>query len=94
MQSKVKIYIENLKKEDQERRKVHITRHRSEPSELAQWNSPDDVVVNLEESSTDWKSVLDKKNFEFDEMKSKLDEMKMYGDTMNALLKAERSRVS
>lgn len=94
VQSKVKIYIENLKKEDQERRKVQITRHRSEPSALSHWNSPNDVVINLEESCTDWKSVLDKKKFEFDEMKSKLDEMKIYGDTMNALLKAERSKVS
>lgn len=83
-----------MRKEDEERRKVRITRHRSEPSELAEWNSPNNLVSKMNESSTDWKLVLEKKNIEFDELKSKLNEMKTYGDTMNGLLNAERLRVS
>lgn len=85
-----------MRREDQERRKSNITRHRSEPSELAEWNAADSdvVIIKCNESSADWKSVLDKKNHEFDEMKSKLNEMKVYGDTMSELLKSERLRVS
>lgn len=94
VQSKVKVYIENMKKEDAERRKVIITRHRSEPSELAQWNSTNNVVVEMKDSSNDWKLLLEKKNVEFDEMKSKLNEMKAYGVTMNELLNNERLWVS
>lgn len=94
VQSKVKVYIENMRKEDQERRKIRIAHHRSEPSELADWHKPDDIGVKLNESSIDWKLVLEKKNIEFNEMKSKLNEMKTYGDTMNELLNAERLRVS
>lgn len=94
VQSKVKVYIENLKKEDQERRKTKIAHHRSEPSELADWNKPTDLGVKFNESSIDWKLVLEKKNIEFNEMKSKLNEMKTYGDTMSELLNDERLRVS
>ncbi len=90
VQSKVKTYIDNMRKEDQERRKVKLTRHRSEPSELAEWNASE----NLNESNaTNWHLVLEKKNLEFDELKSRLNEMKTYGDTMNELLNAERLRV-
>lgn len=90
------MYIDNLKKEDEERRKSRITRHRSEPSVLAEWNSPGiGAVKMLNESSTDnLKSLLEKKNQEVDELKSRLEEMKIYGDTINDLLNTERSRVS
>ncbi|XP_037035116.1 protein swallow-like [Bradysia coprophila] len=88
VQSKVKVYIDNLRKEDEERRRVKITRHRSEPSELAEWNKPD----QLDQSSTDWRLVLEKKNVECNEMKERLHDMKTYGDTMHDLLNAERLR--
>ncbi|KAJ6640887.1 hypothetical protein Bhyg_05820 [Pseudolycoriella hygida] len=99
VQSKVKIYIENLKKEDQERRQKTLIRHRSEPCQLSVCKSPDDYLSSLNGSGNDWKSVLEKKSLEFDELKSKLNEMKEYGDTMKEygdamkeLLSNERSR--
>lgn len=77
----MKLHIENMRKEDQERRRIKITRHRSEPSELAHWNASD-----MNESNTHLKLVVE-------EMECKLNEMKTYGDTMNDLLNIERSRV-
>lgn len=90
VQSKIKVYIDNMRKEDQERRRDKVTHHRSEPSKLAEWNNKPD---QLDRSSTDWKLVLEKKNVEYDEMKQRLDEMKSYGDTMHNLLNAERLQV-
>lgn len=90
VQSKVKVYIDNMRKEDQERRKGIITRHRSEPSELAEWNKADP----LDQSSTDWKLVLEKKTVECNEMKERMHDLKTYGDTMHELLNSERLRVN
>lgn len=89
VQSKVKVYIDKLKKEDLESRKRRITRHRSEPSELAVWKAPDDNNVKFNDY-TDWKLVQQ----EMVEMKSRMNELQSYGDTMSQLLSNERSKVS
>lgn len=89
VQSKVKVYIENMRREDQERRQISIERHRSEPSKLAEWHTSD---AN-DSSAIDWQLVVEQKNVEVDEMKLRLYEMKSYGDAMNELLNSERLRV-
>lgn len=89
----MKAYIENLRKEDLEKHRARIRRHRSEPSELAKWGPPDDTV-KFDDSCTDWKLVLQNKDQEFNELKMKMNDMQIYGDTMNKLLSNERLRVS
>lgn len=94
VQSKVKVYIDNIRKEDRERRKIKITRHRSEPSELAEWREPVDNYVKLDDTSTDWKLVRYELEKQLKDLKSQVNEMKIYGDTMSQLLSNERFNVS
>lgn len=94
VQSKVKVYIDNIKKEDREKRKIRITRHRSEPSQLAEWCASDDHYARVDESSSDWKLVRFELEKELKELKSQVNDMKIYGDTMSQLLSNERLNVS